>query len=215
MNKKLKLSDLSQTDLKNLDVVERYTNFAPVYNQSVDDWGYQCYRTAAGALHHYIPTDQPILDAGCGTGLVGQALVDLGYQNITGIDISPEMLAQAEATGHYNFLSLQDLSKTPYPFAENSFAAIACVGVFSLIADPTPVLQEFRRLVRPQGYLVFTQQEVLFKQYNYGKVLSGFEQRGELRRESVSDPVVYLPKREGYGDRKVIYCIYQVVDTED
>ncbi|CAA6804364.1 MAG: Methyltransferase type 11 domain protein (Fragment) [uncultured Thiotrichaceae bacterium] len=215
MSETLNLSDLSQTDLQQLDVVERYTQFAPVYNQSVDDWGYQCYRTAADALEHYLPTNAPILDAGCGTGLVGQVLAQHGYRDVTGIDISQDMLEQAEATGHYQQVKAQDLSQTPYPFADNHFAAIACVGVFSLIADPAPVLREFCRLVRSQGYLVFTQQEVLFEQYGYAEVLRGFEERGELRCESVSEPVVYLPKREGYADRKVIYCIYQVLKQED
>lgn len=215
MSGALNLSDLSRTDLQQLDVVERYTQFAPVYNQSVDDWGYQCYRTSANALQHYVASDQPVLDAGCGTGLVGQALAGLGYTDITGIDISPEMLEQAEDSGHYRQVRAQDLSRTPYAFDDNQFAAIACVGVFSLIADPVPVLKEFCRLVRPQGYLVFTQQEVLFEQYGYADILRGFEQRGELRCESVSEPVVYLPEREGYADRKVIYCIYQVTKNEN
>lgn len=215
MSGTLNLSDLSQTDLHQLDVVERYTQFAPVYNQSVDDWGYQCYRTSANALQHYVPVDQPVLDAGCGTGLVGQALASLGYNDITGIDISPDMLEQATATGHYQQVQLQDLSQLPYPLADNQFAAVTCVGVFSLIADPTSVLREFCRLVRPQGYLVFTQQEVLFEQYGYADILRGFEERAQLRRESVSAPVVYLPKREGYADRKVIYCIYQVLKDQE
>ncbi len=215
MSNALELSDLSQTNLHELDVVKRYTQFAPVYNQSVDDWGYQCYRTSANALRHYVSNDQAILDAGCGTGLVGQALAAQGFSDITGIDISPEMLEQAEASGDYHQVQLQDLSQTPYPFANNSFTAITCVGVFSLIADPTLVLQEFCRLVRPQGYLVFTQQEVLFEQYGYADILAGFEQRGELRCESISEPVVYLPNREGYDERKVIYCIYQVMGIKD
>lgn len=210
----LNLSDLSQTDLHHLDVVERYTQFAPVYNQSVNDWGYQCYRTSANALQHYVPADQPVLDAGCGTGLVGEALAALGYSDLTGIDISQDMLEQAEALGYYRQVQLQDLSQTPYPFADNSFAAVTCVGVFSLIADPTTVLHEFCRLTRPQGYLVFTQQEVLFEQYGYAAILRGFEERGELRCESVSEPVVYLPNRERYTDRKVIYCVYQVLKDQ-
>jgi len=211
MGEPFKLSDLSQTNLKKLDVVERYTRFAPVYDQLVEDWGYQCYRTAADALQHYVPKEEPILDAGCGTGLVGQALAALGYQNITGIDISSEMLAKVEVAGHYQQVHLQDLSQTPYPFVDKSFAAIACIGVFSLIGDPTLVLKEFCRLVRPQGYLVFSQQELLFEKYGYAKILADFEQHNQLRCESVSEPVVYLPNREGYSDRKVIYCIYQVI----
>jgi len=207
----LQLSDLTQTDLSKLDVVKRYRHFAPVYNQSVSDWGYQCYRTAADALQHYVSTEQAILDTGCGTGLVGQALAKRGYKLITGIDISEEMLNYADTLGHYQQLLLQDLSQTPYPFKSNQFGAITCIGVFSLIANPSLVLQEFCRLVRPQGYLVFTQQEILFKQYGYAEILQDFEQRGELRCESVSEPVIYLPQRTGYDDRKVIYCIYQVI----
>ena len=38
----LNLSDLHQTDLKQLDVVSRYSQFAPVYDESVSNWGYQC-----------------------------------------------------------------------------------------------------------------------------------------------------------------------------
>lgn len=200
-----------KTNLNNLDVAERYSQFAPVYNQSVESWGYRCYQTAAEIVQQYIPQDQPVLDAGCGTGLVGQALAALGYGDIVGIDISPEMLAQAEALGHYRQVHIQDLKAVPYPFADETFAAIACIGVFSLVADPKPILKEFCRLVRSQGYLVFTQQEVLFAQYHYGDVLAELEQQGVLRCEQISAPEVYLPEREGYGDRTVIFYIYQVL----
>lgn len=36
-----------------------------------------------------------ICDFACGTGLVGQNLKEAGFQNITGIDISPKMLEKA------------------------------------------------------------------------------------------------------------------------
>jgi SAM-dependent methyltransferase len=206
----LNLSDLHQTDLKQLDVVSRYSEFAPVYEESVSNWGYQCYRTAADLLQPYVKYDQPILDAGCGTGLVGKALYELGYRQLTGIDISPDMLERAKPLGCYQHLQLQDLSALPYPFADNQFTAIACVGVFSLIADPRPVLQEFWRLLQPAGYLVFTQQAALFEKYDYAGLLDAFEQRGEFQRIAISDPVIYLPQREGYEERTVIYCTYQI-----
>ena len=38
------------------------------------------------------PDAGPVLDVGCGTGLVGEALRELGVEVIDGIDISPEML---------------------------------------------------------------------------------------------------------------------------
>ena len=210
----LNLSDLQQTDLHQLDVVARYSAFAPVYDESVTQWGYQCYRTASQLLQPYVTPEQPILDAGCGTGLVGQALQSLGYQQLVGIDISPDMLQRAVQTGYYRQLLEQDLSQLPYPFADHAFAAVTCIGVFSLIADPRPILQEFWRLIRPGGYLVFTQQAALFTKYDYENILQQFEQQGLFSRISISEPVVYLPQRAGYEDRTVIYCLYQINKDE-
>jgi len=106
----LNLSDLQQTDLHQLDVVARYSAFAPVYDESVTQWGYQCYRTASQLLQPYVTPEQPILDAGCGTGLVGQALQSLGYQQLVGIDISPDMLQRAVQTGYYRQLLFKPAS---------------------------------------------------------------------------------------------------------
>jgi predicted TPR repeat methyltransferase len=224
--KTLKLSELSQAELgrvnadlaeidpDKVDVVQRYVHLAPVYNDLVGNWEYQCPWKVARILQNYVSPDQPILDAGCGTGLVGQALSSVGYQNLSGIDISADMLEQAEATGCYRELQVQDLSQPPYAFPDRSFAAIACIGVFFLIADPFPVLQEFCRLVQPQGYLVFTQHDLLFQQHRYAELLSEFERQGKLRCESISAPTVHLPKRNDY-DRKVIYCVYQVIDAKE
>ena len=43
----------------------------------------------------------PVLDLGCGTGLVALALSDLPLGPFTGIDVSPRMLEQARAKGLY------------------------------------------------------------------------------------------------------------------
>ncbi len=208
------LSDLQQTDLTQLDVVARYSAFAPVYDEAVNNWGYQCYRTAAERLQAYVQPEQAILDAGCGTGLVGKALHERGYQQLSGLDISPEMLERAQQTACYQQLQQHDLTATPYPFADHQFAAIACIGVFSLIADPRPVLQEFWRLLANKGYLIFSQQAALFAKYHYLDVLEQFEQSGHLQRLAISDPVVYLPQREGYQERTVIYCEYLIHKDE-
>lgn len=208
---------LAESDVSELDeqkIAEHYARFAPVYDQSVEEWGYRSHRAGADILRRYVPTGQPVLDAGCGTGLVGRALADSGYRDVTGIDISPDMLRHAEERGHYRKLLVRDLARTPYPFADDAFAAVICVGVFSLIADPTPVFREFRRLVSPGGYLVFTQQDVLYRQYGYADVLRAFEARHELRRESISEPVVFLPNHEDYADRTLSYYVYQVIEDQ-
>ena len=50
-----------------------------------------------------------VLDLGCGTGLVGNALAKRGFKNIVGFDISPKMLEQAKQKAVYARLSELDL----------------------------------------------------------------------------------------------------------
>jgi len=55
--------------------------------------------------------DGEILDAGCGTGLVGVALAERGARSIDGVDLSPGMIAKAKETGVYRRLAPADLSR--------------------------------------------------------------------------------------------------------
>lgn len=51
----------------------------------------------------------PVLDLGCGTGLVGLAISDLDLGPIIGVDVSPRMLEQARVKGIYARLIEADL----------------------------------------------------------------------------------------------------------
>jgi len=73
-----------------------YSGFASIYDRLMQDIPYQGWVDYLGRLferHEIRPGD--ILDIGCGTGNVTIPLAEMGY-NLTGIDISPEMLAVAE-----------------------------------------------------------------------------------------------------------------------
>ena len=75
-----------------------YDNWAEKYDKENLRKGYRLATLGTGYVARHVPKGTgPILDAGCGTGLVGEALNILGYSDITGIDISPEMLASRKA----------------------------------------------------------------------------------------------------------------------
>ncbi|WP_419922399.1 class I SAM-dependent DNA methyltransferase [Candidatus Poriferisodalis sp.] len=79
--------------------------------------------------------DEPVLDVGCGTGVVGAELARLGVPVIDGIDISPEMLAKAAAKTHdgrstYRQLLEADLTGR-LDLDSGTYAGIVSAGAFT------------------------------------------------------------------------------------
>ncbi len=74
-----------------------YDNWATSYDRDlVDDLGYVAHDEASRQLQALVPgRNARILDAGCGTGLVGRRLRQAGYTEIHGSDYSLKMLDQA------------------------------------------------------------------------------------------------------------------------
>ncbi|ETW95675.1 MAG: hypothetical protein ETSY1_29615 [Candidatus Entotheonella factor] len=202
---------LAQASTDSEEVAKYYDDWAADYNDTLVSWNYRAPVDIANLLKQYVPTDHRILDAGCGTGLSGQALRDAGYRDIVGIDISADSLVIAEQTNVYRHVQTQDLQQTPFPFDTDSFDALACVGVMTYISEPAPVLREYCRLISSGGYLVFTQRTDLFDSQDYNAVMAQLEDEGLWEVESVSEPHPYLPNNADYGDHiLVIYIVARV-----
>ncbi|ETX03445.1 class I SAM-dependent DNA methyltransferase [Candidatus Entotheonella palauensis] len=202
---------LTQASTDSGEVAKYYDEWATDYNDTLVSWNYRAPADTANLLKQYVPIDHRILDAGCGTGLSGQALHDAGYRDIVGIDISPDSLVIAEKTNVYRQVQTQDLQQTPFPFETDSFDALACVGVMTYVAEPAPVFREYCRLVSSGGYLVFTQRTDLFDAQDYNAVMAQLQDEGLWEIVSVSEPQPYLPNNEDYGDRiLVIYIVARV-----
>ncbi|OAT83526.1 class I SAM-dependent methyltransferase, partial [Desulfotomaculum copahuensis] len=96
-----------------------------------------------------------VLDIGCGTGNYSLALARLGMR-VTGVDISPGMLARARAKAAVAGLAVAflpaDAQKLPFP--DNSFAAAISVTTLEFVPDLAAVLKEAHRVLQPGGRLV-------------------------------------------------------------
>lgn len=96
-----------------------------------------------------------VLDIGCGTGRVRQALPD--DINYTGLDNSPELLVVAKRRYVNNKFIQADARALP--FAENSFGTvllIATVHHFLNKADRLKVLAEAKRVLKTGGKIYIT-----------------------------------------------------------
>lgn len=74
------------------DVRRLYHDWADRYEDDLVDMGFVGYRVAAAKLGQLVPSSARVLDAGCGTGLVGAELAAAGFTAIDGIDLSTDML---------------------------------------------------------------------------------------------------------------------------
>lgn len=111
----------------------------------------------ASILAEVLPnTEVSILDAGMGTGMVGEALARLGYTNITGTDLSEGMLEIGRKKQVYKALYQGNL-EYPLDFATpETFDAIISVGVFTFGHAPPEGIQNLFPLLKSGGYFVFT-----------------------------------------------------------
>ena len=67
--------------------------WAKDYDKDLDqDFGWSGPRKAAEVFAVHVPKDSRILDAGSGTGLVGQRLAANGYHSLVAMDLSQGML---------------------------------------------------------------------------------------------------------------------------
>ena len=179
------------------EIVSRYDRWAIEYEDDVRRWGYTLPEDIADLLMATSPIGR-ILDAGCGTGLIGHALAarEVDPQRVFGIDASQESLMIARESGNYGDVSRVDLT-LGLPFDDQSFGGVVCGGVLTYVPDAAPVLREFVRVLRPGGAAIVSQRTDLWVERNFDDVL------GQLRAEgvdvSIGDRIPYLPDLAEYG----------------
>ncbi|MEQ9622785.1 class I SAM-dependent DNA methyltransferase [Coleofasciculus chthonoplastes] len=191
------------------EVEKEYDTLAPVYEDKILNWQYTCHQVAAELMAKFVATDGKILDLGCGTGLAGQALREQGYQTIIGVDISGKSLDIARDKHIYTALYKADIQQE-LPFQDNEFDGIICTAVLTNM-ETSNVLYEFCRVVKPGGYLVFTNREDIHYQKKFDVTLQKMESEGILKQAYLSPPQPYLPHNHDYADKiKVLYCAYSI-----
>lgn len=95
-----------------------------------------------------------VLDLGCGTGLSGAALRGLARQ-LTGIDLSPRMLARARQRGIYDCLIEGDIVQAMAGQGAR-YDLVVAADVFVYIGDLEAVVASAGRVLRPGGWLTFS-----------------------------------------------------------
>ena len=96
-----------------------------------------------------LPRGGHVLDVATGTGLVAAELRRRGFQ-VTGLDLSPEMLAVARRR-FGDEVALIQASAEALPLDSESFDHLTVTHVLRYVTDPGATLAELARVVRPGG----------------------------------------------------------------
>ena len=141
----------------NRELCERYNQWSKDYDSELEeDFGWMAPQIVTGFVTKYVPKEARILDAGAGTGLVGQCLYHEGYRNLVAIDLSEGMLEKARYKKVYGELYQMVLGES-LEFPNDSFEAAVCVGVFTFGHAPASSLDELVRITKPKGHIIFSQ----------------------------------------------------------
>lgn len=133
--------------------------------EEVGEAGYRGHLAVYEALSALPPPDgivwTSVLDAGCGTGLVGSLIKPI-VKKLHGVDICAEMLAQAadlrdNELGRkiYDVTTEADVRSYLLHLSEPTYQAIVAANLAPLMGGLAPFLEGAMRGLHPQGWVVF------------------------------------------------------------
>ena len=151
----------------------------------------------------------PVLDAGCGTGLIAEHLpVSLA---IDGVDISSEMLAQAKRKSRYGKLVEADLTG-PLPFADAVYAGLTSAGTFTHGHVGPEALRELLRVLKPGAVCAISGNKAFFEAAGFKSAFAALTDEGmisapEIREERIYEQAAAPP--EGRENDRALIVVFR------
>ena len=190
------------------ELAAEYDRVAESYDQVlVGEHDWRMPEIMAGLVAWLLPREARLLDAACGTGLIGEHLARYGFTQIEGLDLPAGMLEVARRKGVYGPLTCTALG-APLPYATATFDAFTVAGAFTPGHAPASALDELLRVTRAGGYAIFSLRDDL-AQADFHVALAAQAAAGRWSLVHVGAAFQSLPKAEPHV-RNRLY-VYQVI----
>jgi predicted TPR repeat methyltransferase len=190
------------------DLAKLYDSWAETYDADLQQVGYLHAPVITGLVARHVPSRAAaILDAGVGTGAIGNILSLLGYNNLSGLDMSEGMLEKARARGCYADLRRGVLGEA-LDFPDGAFDAILSTGTFTNGHAPASAFHELTRILEPGGFLLFTVGTVIWDEQGFREVLDGLVRAKALQAVETTPiyrPMPFSPLESGFTTRAHVY----------
>lgn len=193
----------------NQESAERYDAWAEQYDADTQSYGYRSPAITAGIMGRNVPQDSsPILDAGAGTGIMGEVLNTLGYKGIIALDLSRGMLEVAARKGVYSGLFQMALGEK-LDFPTNHFAAVVCMGTFVAGHAKPDSFDELVRITRPGGKIIFTVRSQVYERDGFKEKLQDLQQANVWQLVEMVGPYINAPGSDEPEATNLLF-VYQV-----
>jgi ubiquinone/menaquinone biosynthesis C-methylase UbiE len=130
------------------------------YSKAIDNIG--LWESEKYVINKYFDKDKSILDVGCGAGRTTFNLYEMGYNNITGLDLTPEMISAAKTINKEKQTDIEFIvgDATDLKFEDNSFdqALFSFNGLMQIPERKNRIkaLKEIKRVLTENGIFIFT-----------------------------------------------------------
>lgn len=157
-----------------------YDAWSQDYDRDLAGLGWHAPREAARLVAERVEPTARVLDIGAGTGLVGAELARLGFEDLTALDLSQQMLRRAMERGVYRRTVVGCLGET-LALDSKSFDVTVGVGVFTEGHAGPDAFAELLRVTR--GYIVFSLRPDLGRTLGFRDEFEKLAQNGLWRLE--------------------------------
>ena len=182
-----KLAQVTGSNVQ-IDPEEHYDSWSENYDRDLlGKYGYCAHKIAVQAFAK-IHSDRgaSVLDVGCGTGLVGIELSQLGYEAIDGVDVSQGMLDKSYSLGIYRKLFHHRIGSSELSDLVG-YSGVLCVGSFGLGHMQQEDIKRLIKMAAPKAPIVIFMNSEPFDLQAYYLTLERFSDAGLWVVEQLED----------------------------
>ena len=188
------------------DVRKLYGNWAETYDDHFGaGWGYVAPREIAAIFRSEMSDGHmPVLDAGAGTGLLAENLPGV---EIDAIDITPEMLARAEAKGLYRNRFLGDLTG-PIALPDQHYGGVISCGTFTHGHVGPESLPELLRVAKPGALFCCGTIAAVLDGVGFGSALARLVAHGKISPVRYREIEIYEGVMHPHADDRGLVMVF-------